>query len=200
MIRLSEAMAKLECCEEVTEKHVKEAYRLLNKSIIRVEQPDIHLDDEDDAELALAMDAEEAATQQNGHGHENGNGENGHDETAPKKKLTLSFDEYRNLSNMLVIHMRNEEARAEEVQAEEAAQSEGIKKSELINWYLEQIADQIESEEELIERKTLIEKVVDRLMYHDQVIIPLKTANLGDKESQEEDPVLVVHPNYVVES
>lgn len=166
MIRLSEAMAKLECCEEVTEKHVKEAYRLLNKSIIRVEQPDIHLDDEDDAELALAMDAEEAATQQNGHGHENGNGENGHDETAPKKKLTLSFDEYRNLSNMLVIHMRNEEARAEEVQAEDAAQSEGIKKSELINWYLEQIADQIESEEELIERKTLIEKVVDRLMYH----------------------------------
>lgn len=28
-------------------KHVKEAYRLLNKSIIRVEQPDIHLDEEE---------------------------------------------------------------------------------------------------------------------------------------------------------
>jgi DNA replication licensing factor MCM6 len=28
-------------------KHVKEAYRLLNKSIIRVEQPDIYLDEEE---------------------------------------------------------------------------------------------------------------------------------------------------------
>lgn len=28
-------------------KHVKEAYRLLNKSIIRVDQPDIHLDDDE---------------------------------------------------------------------------------------------------------------------------------------------------------
>lgn len=27
-------------------KHVKEAFRLLNKSIIRVEQPDIHLEDD----------------------------------------------------------------------------------------------------------------------------------------------------------
>lgn len=165
MIRLSEAMAKMECSEEVGEKHVKEAYRLLNKSIIRVEQPDIHLDDEDDAELALAMDAEEAVSQHdseqttNGHA-ENGHGTNGHD--MPKKKLTLSFEEYRNLSNMLVIHMRSEESRFES----EDSQTDGIKKSELINWYLEQVGDQIESEEELFERKTLIEKVVDRLMYH----------------------------------
>ena len=33
--RLSEAFARLHCCEEVTARHVKEAYRLLNKSIIR---------------------------------------------------------------------------------------------------------------------------------------------------------------------
>ena len=31
---------------QVQPKHVKEAFRLLNKSIIRVEQPDIHLDDD----------------------------------------------------------------------------------------------------------------------------------------------------------
>jgi DNA replication licensing factor MCM6 len=44
--------------------------------------------------------------------------------------------------------------------------SEGIKRSAIVNWYLEQIAEQIESEEELIERKTLIEKVIDRLVNH----------------------------------
>jgi DNA replication licensing factor MCM6 len=39
-------------------KHVKEAYRLLNKSIIRVDQPDIHLD-EDEAETAEEMEVDD---------------------------------------------------------------------------------------------------------------------------------------------
>ncbi|KAF9807142.1 hypothetical protein SFRURICE_012622, partial [Spodoptera frugiperda] len=47
MLRLAEAMAKMHCSGHVTPQHVHEAYRLLNKSIIRVEQPDIHLDEED---------------------------------------------------------------------------------------------------------------------------------------------------------
>ncbi|KPJ19170.1 DNA replication licensing factor Mcm6 [Papilio machaon] len=47
LVRLSEAVAKLHCSGAVTEHHVHEAYRLLNKSIIRVEQPDIHLDEDD---------------------------------------------------------------------------------------------------------------------------------------------------------
>lgn len=90
MIRLSEAMARMHCCDEVTRadsleissgnvppppfffvrclicvssavgsvsscnqvqpKHVKEAFRLLNKSIIRVETPDINLEQEEDTE------------------------------------------------------------------------------------------------------------------------------------------------------
>lgn len=110
MVRLSEAMAKMECQKEVQVKHVKEAYRLLNKSIIRVEQPDIHLDDEDDADLALAMDVDaETNTAENGEGEENG-----HTETAPaKKKLALSYEEYKNLSNMLVLHMRTLESQFE---------------------------------------------------------------------------------------
>jgi DNA replication licensing factor MCM6 len=46
MVRLSEALARMHCATEVEIKHVKEAYRLLNKSIIRVEQPDLVFDDE----------------------------------------------------------------------------------------------------------------------------------------------------------
>ena len=53
MIRLSEAMARLHCQEEVKPKHVKEAFRLLNKSIIRVETPDINFDDEEEQEQHL---------------------------------------------------------------------------------------------------------------------------------------------------
>ncbi|KAI1902124.1 hypothetical protein AGOR_G00041480 [Albula goreensis] len=50
MLRLSEAMARMYCSDEVQPKHVKEAFRLLNKSIIRVDSPDINFDQQDDHE------------------------------------------------------------------------------------------------------------------------------------------------------
>jgi len=49
--------------------------------------------------------------------------------------------------------------------AGEEPASEGVKRPDLINWYLEQIADDLESEEELIEKKQLVDKVVDRLIH-----------------------------------
>merc|ERR1712226_524865 len=58
MIRLSESMARLGCSDQVTPKHVKEAYRLLNKSIIRVDQPDIHFDEEEEEEEEINGGAE----------------------------------------------------------------------------------------------------------------------------------------------
>ena len=51
MIRLSEAMARLYCQDEVRPKHVQEAFRLLNKSIIRVETPDIDFDEDEQQPL-----------------------------------------------------------------------------------------------------------------------------------------------------
>ena len=40
---------------------------------------------------------------------------------------------------------------------------DSLKKSELINWYLKEIESEIESEEELINKKKIIEKVIHRL-------------------------------------
>jgi DNA replication licensing factor MCM6 len=42
----------------------------------------------------------------------------------------------------------------------------GLLRSSLINWYLEKIEDQINNESELIEKKSFIEKVLDRLIYN----------------------------------
>ena len=42
---------------------------------------------------------------------------------------------------------------------------------QVITWYLEEIGNEIETEEELIEQKQVIEKVVDKLIYQDQVIL-----------------------------
>lgn len=49
-------MAKLECSDEVTVKHVKEAKRLLSKSIVTVEQPDIDLEENEDGNMDVDMD------------------------------------------------------------------------------------------------------------------------------------------------
>ncbi|QQP32356.1 DNA helicase [Caligus rogercresseyi] len=79
-----------------------------------------------------------------------------------------------------------------------------LRKSDVINWYLEDISNEIESQEELLEKKFIVEKVIDRLIYQDQVLIPLsKTGLKGSSAESGEDeanPILVVHPNYNVET
>jgi len=42
----------------------------------------------------------------------------------------------------------------------------GIRRSQLVNWYLEDIENEIDSEAELVERKTIVEKVIYRLIHH----------------------------------
>jgi DNA replication licensing factor MCM6 len=48
MIRLSEALARLHCADEITPAFVREAYRLLKTSIIQVETSDVEVEDDGD--------------------------------------------------------------------------------------------------------------------------------------------------------
>ncbi|XP_019875892.1 DNA replication licensing factor Mcm6 [Aethina tumida] len=179
MIRLAEAMARMDISDEVQPKHVREAYRLLNKSIIRVEQPDIHLDGEGDQSM---------------HEDETPMEETVESSQPAKKKMVLSFEEYKTLSNMIIVHMRKEESRLEK------ENEDGTRMSDVVGWYLNGISDTIETEEELIEKKEMFEKVLERLIYHDQIIIPLSKVGLkGKNQEEEEDPLLVVHPNYIID-
>ncbi|KAG8550711.1 hypothetical protein GDO81_022541 [Engystomops pustulosus] len=196
MIRLSEAMARMHCSDEVHPKHVKEAFRLLNKSIIRVETPDVNLDQDDEMEVSEPQEEVNGdAGITNGHV----NGINGHadsepKEPAPKPSLRLSFTEYKRISNLLVLQLRKMEDEDESSQ----------KRSDLINWYLKEIESEIDSEEELVNRKQIIEKVIHRLVHYDQILIELSQSGLKGSEeevdgSKEEDPYLVVNPNYILE-
>lgn len=201
MVRLSEALAKLECVDEVTVKHVREAKRLLQKSIVTVEQPDVDLEEGmNDGNVGMDIDEPPplmAALNALGNDDSAAPPSNATQEP-PKKKLTMSFEEYKNLSNMLVLYMRSEENRVES----EGDNKGGMRKSELVAWYLDQIQEQLDSEEELLERKGFIEKIIERLTYHDQIIIPLTTTDLRSRDTAdeaEEDPLLVVHPNYVMD-
>ncbi|KAM5153003.1 DNA replication licensing factor MCM6 [Mantella aurantiaca] len=195
MIRLSEAMARMHCSDEVQPKHVKEAFRLLNKSIIRVETPDVNLDQDDVEEEEPQEAINGDAGIPNGHV----NGVNGHTDSEPmdtsaKPSLRLSFTEYRRISNLLVLQLRKMEDEDESTQ----------KKSELVNWYLKEIESEIDSEEELVNRKQIIEKVIHRLVQYDQILIELSQTGLKGSGSEEEaakedDPFLVVNPNYILE-
>ncbi|XP_010773152.1 DNA replication licensing factor MCM6 [Notothenia coriiceps] len=214
MIRLSEGMARMHCCDEVQPKHVKEAFRLLNKSIIRVETPDINLGQDDDLEeeeqqedgnaIPNGVNAVNGLTNGvNGHpdgvnGPTNGtngntNGVEGHTEPGSQVKpaLRLSFPEYRRISNLLVLHLRR---------AEEAEEEEELKKSAVVNWYLKEIESEIDSEEELVNKKGLIEKVLHRLVHYDHILIELSPSGLkGSESAGTEEVVFVVNPNYTLE-
>ncbi|KAG8181898.1 hypothetical protein JTE90_026057 [Oedothorax gibbosus] len=186
LVRLSEAMAKMYCSEEVYPKHVKEAFRLLNKSIIRVEQPDINLMDENEED---AMEVDEPEGEAATNNVPNGNGLP-HEKDATEK-LTLTYEEYKSICNVLISCLQKEESRCDDTDYE------GMRKSQLVNWYLKEIENEIETEAELIKKKNLVEKVIDRLIHHDQVIIPLSKSGLSSEGEQDEnDPILVVHPNY----
>uniref|UniRef100_H3CR41 DNA replication licensing factor MCM6 n=1 Tax=Tetraodon nigroviridis TaxID=99883 RepID=H3CR41_TETNG len=187
MIRLSEGMARMHCCDEVQPKHVKEAFRLLNKSIIRVETPDVNRNVVPNGVNGVNGDAGGL----NGHA----DGVNGHAEpgSQPRPSLRLSFSEYKRISNLLVLHLRR---------AEEAEEEEELKKSAVVNWYLKEIESEIDSEEELVRKKSLIEKVLHRLVHYDHILIQLSQAGLKGSESastEEEEAVLVVNPNYILE-
>lgn len=45
-------------------------------------------------------------------------------------------------------------------------ESSGVQQGELVNWYLKEVEHDIESMEELAEKKVLVEKVIDRLVNH----------------------------------
>ena len=196
MLRLSESFARLHCSEEVTAKHVKEAYRLLNKSIIRyerfcylriiynlnnnrVDQPDVDLDnddapEEDPVEETMETDAEPEPTE------------------TTKKPMKLTYEKYKKMSFLLIDYIKNKE---ETLEATEGGDTDNTpKRSDVVNWYLEELSGEIESQEELVEHRQIVEKVVDRLIYQDQVIVPLTNTTKG---GEAEDPFLVVHPNYI---
>jgi len=46
----------------------------------------------------------------------------------------------------------------------------GVRRNELVNWYLHEIEAEIDSEAELMERKTIVEKVIFRLVHHVSIV------------------------------
>ena len=76
--------------------------------------------------------------------------------------------------------------------------SGGTRKSELIDWFLEQIEDEIATEADLEIRRLQLGGVIDRLVEKDHVLLAIKAGGVQTDGIASEDPFLVVHPNYVL--
>ena len=52
-----------------------------------------------------------------------------------------------------------------------------------------------------MEKKQIVEKVLDRLAYQDNVLVPLSQKTglqaAPTDDASEDNPILIVHPNYV---
>ena len=186
MIRLSEAMARMYCLEYVAAKHVEEAFKLLNKSILRVEAPDIDFTGLGEEEL---MNGEQVAMEADGYAPDGDNTMEG--QQPVEKKLTVTYEEYKQVANLLVMRLRQEEEKEGDL---------GLTRSELTDWYLGEIEADIESIEQLSEKKNLLDLVLTRLINVDKIIIPLsEMTEEGASPMGEDKAILVVHPNYIIE-
>ncbi|KAL5968775.1 Zygotic DNA replication licensing factor mcm6-B [Taenia solium] len=188
LVRLSEAIARLHCADTVTVPFVREAFTLLNKSIIRVEQPDINLEETEghvDVQAAggtTPMEIEGPLTD-----HQ-------------QQHLRVTYQQYRRIADLLILQTRRvDESRtafSSALGSETSGEQSAIRKSHLVNWYLEEVAaGTLHSEAELVECKLLVDRIIDRLVKKDNVLIALSRSGL-DAGENDEDPYLVVHPNY----
>ncbi|KAL8988507.1 MAG: hypothetical protein Q9169_008543 [Polycauliona sp. 2 TL-2023] len=189
LIRLSEAIAKANCVDDVTEGFVREAFSLLRQSIISVEKDDVDVDEDD-----------EEGVEPHTHNNENNDAESDAEDadspmanstplpTKPKTKIT--YDKYMSLLNLLV----------RKINAEETATGEGVEGEELTIWYLEQKEDEFETQEDLEVERELVGKVLRR-MVKDNILMQIHDSSASPSSSSPSNQrrVYVLHPNCAVE-
>ena len=181
MIRLSEALARVHLDKDIHPKYVREAYRLLKSSIIRVESESVELSTE-----ALVSDRVPDVDPNLLHGSivADGNGLPATAAVPTGATLSMKYEDYVRISNLLVYQIRHSSTSSSE------DDMVGMKRSQLIEWYLLQMENEMESEADFELFKRRCRAVIDRLVHKDCVLIELKDS------SSPNDPLLVVHPNY----
>ncbi|XP_024525254.1 DNA replication licensing factor MCM6 [Selaginella moellendorffii] len=187
LVRLSEALARLHCENQVRPVHVREAKRLLSTSIISVDSHEIDLDDDvgdvrDDQDILEQVHmrpgmrtgaADETTPAAMDTGEEGPSAvkeelEEGEGDEAQKKKMKVSYEQFQKITRALVLRLRqHEESLQEDVGLA------GMKQKDLVQWYLnEQNAKNVYSSvNELIEDIKRLRAVIQHLINREGVLI-----------------------------
>jgi DNA replication licensing factor MCM6 len=157
MIRLSEAIAKANCVEDITPDFVNEAFNLLRQSIISVEHDDVEVDDEEDGEvLRQAADAAAGVADADGDQAMADGGEQRQASAAPRGQgQMIAHDKYVSMLHMLASKV---------AEAERAEGGDGIEGEALLQWYLEQKEDELQGEEDYNREMVLARKVLRKMV------------------------------------
>ena len=170
MIRLSEAIAKANCVDDVTPNFVREAFNLLRQSIISVEKDDVEVEDDEEEVLNNGTRRDRSETHDRDGDSpmadgddDNQDGDDGGDGAArgtsrtpapESRKTKITYDKYMAILNMLV----------RRVNEDEMTTGEGVEHEELVTWYLEQKEDEFNNVDEMDAEKDLVKKVIKRMI------------------------------------
>ncbi|KZF23297.1 DNA replication licensing factor Mcm6 [Xylona heveae TC161] len=195
MIRLSEAIAKANCVEDVTPAFVREAYNLLRQSIISVEHDDVDIEEVEELEHRIDGEIDAVDAEMGEAAREIVEAADGQSVPPPAhaEKTKITWDQYMGILNLLV----------QRVNEDEVAAGEGVEEEDLIIWYLEQKEDELASQEDLERERGLVKKVIKR-MVKDLIIMPIRGEGLMDEDAEQGDSrgdriVYVMHPNCAIE-
>ncbi|KAI7687877.1 hypothetical protein KC353_g20042, partial [Hortaea werneckii] len=104
----------------------------------------------------------------------------------------IKYDDYIRIHNMLLNRVSQDQETAED----------GVEEEDLLVWYLEQIEEDLTSQEDVEGQKGLAKKVLRR-MVKDNVLMQIRGEGLADEEGeglQQSDRVMyVVHPNCPID-
>ncbi|KAH6661031.1 DNA replication licensing factor mcm6-like protein [Truncatella angustata] len=206
LIRLSEAIAKANCVEDITADFVDEAFGLLRQSIISVEHDDVEMDEDEDemvddaAELIAAADAASGAHQQADEQDVDGDEAMANTDGSPaqpdgtKKKTAVTYEKYIAMVNQFVSRVNDDES---------TGAGEGVEAEALLQWYLEQREDELDGEEDYHHELSLA-KMVLKKMVKDNILMAVRGEGLASADGNEADNaeqkiVYVLHPNCAVE-
>ncbi|KAJ5177535.1 Mini-chromosome maintenance complex protein 6 [Penicillium coprophilum] len=191
LIRLSEAVAKANCVEEIDPKFVIEAYDLLRQSIVTVEKDDVEIDDDDmPAHTNHADDDQEMAD--GDHEGDSPMRDVAEPAQAPvqpeRQKTKITYDKYAKILNQIVRRVNEDEVNS----------GEGVEQEDLVLWYLEQIEGELNTADDYERERDLAGKVLKR-MVKDKILLRISGSGLtdGTDDTQQNDGkvLYVMHPD-----
>ncbi|WPH04496.1 Hypothetical protein R9X50_00738700 [Acrodontium crateriforme] len=196
LIRLSEAIAKANCVDQVTPAFVEEAFKLLQQSIISVEKEDVEFDEEDagmdDVDAGVDGEDVDASMTEDVTGTPVASRASQTPAPPSRPKTQIKYDDYIKIHNMLLKRVNDDQNTAED----------GVEEDDLLVWYLEQIEESLRSQEDMETQRALAKKVLKR-MVKDNVLMQIHGEGLADEEGQglvqSGRIVYVVHPNCPVD-
>lgn len=195
LIRLSEAVAKVNCVEEVTPKFVNEAYDLLKQSIVTVEKDDVEFDDDivPTSRHNADEDEEMADRDREGDSPMRDDGEDAPPVEKPERQKTkITYEKYAKILNFVVQRIREDEVN----------QGEGVEQEDLIIWYLEQIEAELDTQEDLARERDLCTKVIKRMVREGMLLritSSLEDEALTQQDGEGDKVLYVLHPNIAFE-